>query len=82
MFEAGKMHNTINEMTRLNISILSISEMRWFKSGKCQINKHTVYCSGEEHDNRHRNRVGIILNEYMNKSVSGFILISERILVI
>jgi len=39
MFEAGKIHNKINEMIRLNISILTISEIRWPKSGKYKINE-------------------------------------------
>jgi|UniRef100_A0A2S2QFY1 exonuclease III len=82
MLEAGKIHNTINEMIRLNIYILTISEMRWPKSGKYQINEHTVYYSGEEDDNRHRNGVGIILNKDVNQSVNGFIPISERVLLI
>jgi len=82
MFEAGKIHNTINEMIRLNISILTISEMRWPKSGKYQINEHTVYYSGEEDDNRHINGVRLTLNKDVNKSVSKFISISERVLLI
>lgn len=69
MFETGQIHNTINEMTRLNISIFTISEMGWPKSGKCQINKHTVYYSGEEDDNKHRNGIGIILYEDINEQL-------------
>lgn len=82
IFEAEKIHNTINEMIRLNIYILTISEMRRPKSDKYQINEHTVYYNGEENDNRHINGVGIIFNKDVNKSVNGFIPISERVLLI
>lgn len=56
--------------------------MKWPKTGKCQINEHSVYYSGEDDDNRHSNGVGIILNKDINKAVSGFIPISDRISIV
>ena len=81
MFEAGKIHNTIQEMTRLKIGILGVSEMWWPLSGKRNINNHVVYYSGNE-DKNHRNGVGIIITKNIEGSVINFVPFSDRLMLL
>ena len=81
MFEAGKIHNTIQEMTRLKIGILGVSEMWWPLSGKRNINNHVVYYSGNE-DKNHRNEVGIIITKNIEGSVINFVPFSDRLMLL
>lgn len=81
MYEAGKIHNAIKEMERLSIGIMGVSEMRWTDSGKCVVNNHQIYYSGNP-NGEHINGVGIILNEQTARHVTNFIPISERLLLI
>jgi len=45
MYQAEKIHNSINEMDRMNISIIGISEMRWPDSGNINIENHKILYS-------------------------------------
>lgn len=81
MFQPGKIHNTIQEMKRLNISILGISEMRWPQSGKCTIDGYTIFYAGEDGPH-HRNGVGVIVSEDVAKTVLNFTPISDRIAIL
>ncbi|KAI5718027.1 hypothetical protein M8J77_015079 [Diaphorina citri] len=81
MYEEGKIENTIQEMKRLKLSILGISEMRWSGTGKCEINDHVIYYSGND-DPRHQNGVAIILDKVTSRSVKNFVPFSDRIILI
>lgn len=81
MYQAGKIHNAIEEMDRLKIDILGISEMRWPNSGKCEIRDHTVHYSGIK-DGKHQHGVGVIVNKKISKFVKNFVPISERVLLL
>lgn len=81
MFEAGKIHNTMQEMDRLGICILGVSEMRWPDSGKMKIGSKTVYYSGNDHKT-HWNGVGLILTQNIEKSVINFVPHSDRMLLV
>uniref|UniRef100_A0A8D8Y176 Craniofacial development protein 2 n=3 Tax=Cacopsylla melanoneura TaxID=428564 RepID=A0A8D8Y176_9HEMI len=81
MSQAGKIHNTIQEMTRMKIDILGISEMRWPGSGSANILDHQVYYSGTD-NNRHEKGVGIILTKKMAGYVSNFIPVSDRVMLV
>ena len=51
MFQSGKLANEHQEMERLNISILGISEVRWTGSGEIQIEKSKfIYSRGDSHE--------------------------------
>lgn len=39
---AGKIHNAIQELRRLKIGILGMSEIRWYNSGEISI-RHTEF---------------------------------------
>ena len=81
MYEAGKVQNAIQEMNRLSITALGISEMRWTGSGQCTVGNHVVYYSGNDGD-EHQHGVGIIMSKSMSKYVVNFVPLSERIVMI
>lgn len=81
LYEAGKTHNTIQEMKRLDIPILGVSEMRWPNSGKCNIEEHTVYYSGED-SNYHINGVAFIVSKHVEKCVKSVCYVSDRVIML
>lgn len=81
LYQSGKIHNTIKEMKRLEISILGISEMRWPGAGRCVVDDYTVYYSGED-TQYHRNGVAIIVSKEIMNSVTSVSPVSDRIIVI
>lgn len=78
MYETGKTHNTIQEIKRNDISVLGISEMRWPKTGKCNVDQYSVYYSGQD-TAQHYNGVGFIVDKNVEKSVINFLPISDRV---
>lgn len=81
LYEAGKTHNAILEMKRLDIQILGVSEMRWPNSGKCNIEDHTVYYSGED-SNLHANGVAFIVSKQVEKCVESVCCASDRVIML
>ena len=57
----GKLEVVEHEMTRVNIDILRISELRWTGMGEFNSDDHYIYCCGQE--SLRRNGVAIIVNE-------------------
>lgn len=81
MSQAGKVNNAIQEMTRMKIDVMGVSEMRWPGSGSINISEHQVYYSGTD-NGKHEKGVGIILTKKMNAYVCNFIPITERVMLI
>ncbi|XP_072377913.1 uncharacterized protein [Diabrotica undecimpunctata] len=81
MYQPGKMHNILQEMGRLNINILGVSETWWPNSGYLSTKTGTLYYSGNT-DNQHRRGVAIIVDTEVNKSIEGFVPISERVMLL
>ncbi|XP_055384420.1 uncharacterized protein LOC129614059 [Condylostylus longicornis] len=81
LYEAGKLDNTILEMTRLNINILGISEMRWPDAGELKKDDATVFYSGNQ-NRKHSNGVGMIIKGHAAKCVSTFIPHSDRTMLV
>uniref|UniRef100_A0A8D8W1T6 Craniofacial development protein 2 n=1 Tax=Cacopsylla melanoneura TaxID=428564 RepID=A0A8D8W1T6_9HEMI len=79
--KAGKVHNAIKEMKRMNIEIMGIAEMRWPDSGETQIEDHRVYYSGKN-DGSHEHGVGVIVSSNVAKCVTNFSPISERVMLL
>uniref|UniRef100_A0A1W7RAL1 Endonuclease-reverse transcriptase n=1 Tax=Hadrurus spadix TaxID=141984 RepID=A0A1W7RAL1_9SCOR len=80
----GKMANVIQEMERLNVDIMGISETFWKESNDFQTslpNKNTyiVINCGE---GNHRKGVAFILNKEIAKSTKDVMKISDRIIAI
>ena len=57
----GKLEVGKQEMARVNINILGISELRWTGMGEFNSDDHYIYSCGKE--SLRRNRVAIIVNK-------------------
>ena len=57
----GKLEMVKQEMTRVNIDILGISELRWTGMGECNSEDHYIYYCGQE--SHRRNGVATIVNK-------------------
>ena len=57
----GKLEVVKQEMTRVNIDILGISELRWTGMGEFNSDDHYIYYCG--HESLRRNGVAIIVNK-------------------
>ena len=57
----GKLEVVKQEMTRVNINILGISELRWNEMGEFNSDDHYIYYCGQE--SLRRNEVAIIINK-------------------
>ncbi|XP_055387849.1 craniofacial development protein 2-like [Condylostylus longicornis] len=81
IYQAGKLANTVNEMKRLNIDILGISETWWAGSGECVTNGPKLYHSGNETD-AHRRGVGVIIPQHLTNCVTNFMPESDRVMLL
>ena len=57
----GKLEMVKQEMVRLNINILGISELKWMGKGKFNSDDHYIYYCGQE--SLRRNGVALIFNK-------------------
>ena len=57
----GKLEVVKQEMARVNVNILGISELKWTGMGKFNSDAHYIYYCGQE--SLRRNAVAIIVNE-------------------
>ena len=57
----GKLEVVKQEMTRVNINILQISQLRWTRMGKSNSDDHYIYYCGQE--SLKRNGVALIVNK-------------------
>ena len=57
----GKLNMVKQEMARLNIDILRISELKWTEMGKFNSDDHYIYYCGQE--SLRRNEVALIVNK-------------------
>ena len=57
----GKLEVVKQEMTRVNVEILGISELKWTRMGKYNSDDHYIYYCGQE--SLRRNGVAIIINK-------------------
>ena len=67
----GKLEVVKQEMTRVNINILGISELRWTGMGGFNSDNHYIYYSGQE--SLRRNGVAIIVNKESKMQYLGAI---------
>ena len=65
-------------MTRVNIDILGISELRWTGMGEFNSDDHYIYYCGQE--SPRRNGVAIIVNKRVRNAVLGFTLKIDRMI--
>ena len=72
----GKLEVVKQEMARVNIDILEISELRWTGMGEFNSDDHYIYYCGQE--SLRRNRVAIMVNKRVQNAVLGCNLKNNR----
>ena len=72
----GKLEVVEQEMSRVNIDILGISELKWTGMGKLNSDDHYIYYCGQE--SLRRNAVAIMVNKGVQNTVLGCNLKNDR----
>ena len=74
----GKLEVVKQEMARVNIDILGISELKWTGLGEFNSDHHYIYYCGQE--SLRRNAVVIMVNKRVQNSVLGCNLKNDRMI--
>ena len=69
----------MQEMNRINIDMLGLSEVRRTENGRITRDKYTMIYSGRD---EHKNGVGIILRKKIANSIIGYWPVSDRIIMV
>ena len=77
----SKLEVVKQEMTRVNIDILRISEIKWTGMGECNSDDHYIYYYCGQESPR-RNGVAIIVNQRVLNAVLGCNLKNDRMISI
>ena len=72
----GKLEVVKQEMARVNVDILGISELKWTGMGEFNSDIHYIYYCGQE--SLRRNGVAIIVNKRIQNAVLGCNLKNQR----
>ena len=72
----GELEVVKQEMARVNVDILGISELKWTGLGEFNSDDHYIYYCGQE--SLRRNGVGIIVNKRVQNVVLGCTLKNNR----
>ena len=65
----GKLEVVKQEMARVNVDILGISELKWTGMGEFNSDEHYIYYCGQEFL---RNGIAIIVNKRVQNAVLGY----------
>ena len=76
--ESSKLEVVKQEVARVNIDILGISELKWMETGEFNSDDHYIYYCGQE--SLKRNGVAIIVNERVQNAVLGCDLKNDRMI--
>ena len=74
----GKLELVKQEMARVNVDILAISELRWTGMGEFNSDDHYIYYCGQE--SLRRNGVAIRVNKRVRNAVLGCSLKNDRMI--
>ena len=74
----GKLEVVKQEMARVNVNILGISELKWTGMGEFNSDDHYIYYCGQE--SLRRNVVAIIVNQRVQNAVLGCNLKNYRMI--
>jgi hypothetical protein len=81
LLKSEKLANVINEMNRLHIDILGMSEVKWKGNSMFStLHDYKVYYSGD--DINHQYGVGVIVNRQKANYVTNVVPQSHRIMLI
>ena len=74
----GKLEVVKQEMARVNINILGISELKWTGMGELNSDDHYIYYCGQE--SLRRNGVTIMVNKRIQNAIIGCNLKNDRMI--
>ena len=74
----GKLEVVKQEMERVNIDILGISELKWTGVGEFNSDDHSIYYCGQE--SLRRNGVTIMVNKRVQNAILGCNLKNDRMI--
>ena len=74
----GKLEVVKQEMARVNVDILGISELKWTGMGEFNLDDHYIYYCGQE--SLRRNGVPIMVNKRVRNAVLGCTLKNDKII--
>ena len=74
----GKLEVVKQEMARVNVDILGISELKWTGMGEFNSDDHYIHYFGQE--SLRRNGVAIMVNKRVRNAVLGCNLINDRMI--
>ena len=74
----GKLEVVKQEMARVNVDILGISELRWTGMGEFNLDDHYIYYCGQE--SLRRNGVAITVNKRVQNAILGCNLKNDRMI--
>ena len=74
----GKLEVVKQEMTRVNVEFLGISELKWTEMGEFNSDDYYIYYCGQA--SLRRNGVAIMVNERVQNSVLGCNLKNDRMI--
>ena len=74
----GKLEVVKQEMARVNVNILGISELKWTGMGAFNSDDHYIYYCGQE--SLRRNGVAIMVNKRVRNAVLGYNLKNDRMI--
>ena len=74
----GKLEVIKQEMARMSIDILGISELKWTRMGEFNSDDHYIYYCGQE--SLRRNGVAIMVNKRVRNAVLGCNLKNDRMI--
>ena len=76
----GKLEVVKQEMERVNVDILGISELKWTGMGEFNSDDHYIYYCGPE--SLRRNGVAIMVNKRVRNAVPGCNLKNDRMITV
>ena len=74
----GKLEVVKQEMARVNIHILEISELKWTGMGEFNSDEYYIYYCGQK--SLRRNGVALIVNKRVQNAVLGYSLKNDRMI--
>ena len=74
----GKLEVVKQEMARVNVDILRISELKWTGMGEFNSDDHYIYFCGQE--SLRRNGVAVIINRRVQNAILGCSLKNDRMI--
>ena len=76
----GKLEVVKQEMAKVNVNILGISELKWTGMGEFNFDDHYIYYCGQE--SLRRNGVAIMVNKRVQIAVAGCNLKNDRMIFV